>query len=165
MYIWLNFANATRHVSHLPFKFHRMYFFLGKTLYILNKLHIIPIFCYLPPYSGAIKCIFFILSLHVLTWWWIASGATAEIKSYENKVRKCIQLCLRDCGFSRFAPQPTHPTLTAGQFHTQRPRSDSWRQLILPTFETRPCPSADLCHRWHTASPRDRARPMFLCVR
>jgi len=26
--------------------------------------------------SGAMKCVFFIPSLHVLTCWWIASGAT-----------------------------------------------------------------------------------------
>lgn len=79
---------------------------------------------HLPPYSGAMKCIFFMLSRHVLTWWWIASGATAERKSETHKVRLCIQQCLHGWGCSRSPhPLPSHPS--AAQFCTQRPRSDS----------------------------------------
>ena len=79
---------------------------------------------HLPPYSGAMKCMFFMLSRHVLTWWWIASGATTERKSERNKVRKCIRPCLHGCGVSR-SPHPLLSHSSAGQFYTQRLRTDS----------------------------------------
>jgi len=115
---------------------------------------------HLPPYSGAMKCMFFMLSRHVLTWWWIASGATTERKSERNRVRKCIRLCLRGRGISRSPPPTTIPLICWPIPHTKT--SDGfWGQLILPTFEknTRPFPSADRCHRWHAANP---ARSRFV---
>jgi hypothetical protein len=135
-----------------------------KKTYTLKCIKFYSIFSHLPPYSGAMKCIFFMLSRHVFTWWWIASGATTERENEENKVRTCIQLCLRDCGFSRYPPPTSHICWPIP--HTKTPVG-YWRQFILPTFEknSRPFPTAALCHRWHTATPHDRARPTFLCAR
>lgn len=127
--------------------------------------HTLNLLSHLPPYSGAMKCMFFMLSRHVLTWWWIASGATAERNSKTHKVRLCIQLCLHGWGCSR-SPPPSHPPICCPILHTKTPVG-FWRQLILPTFgkNSRPSLSTDLCHRWHAVTPHDRARPMFLCAR
>lgn len=55
------------------------------TFYIINDLL---------PYSGATKCMFFMFALQVLTWWWIASGATVIMK---EKISLLLQIVLQVC--------------------------------------------------------------------
>jgi len=109
---------------------------------------------HLPATSGAMKCMFFMLSWHVLTWWLIASGATTERKSERNKVRKCIRLCLHGRGVSR-SPHPLLSHSSAGQFHTQRLRTDSeGNSFCLRSRKIHDhSHQRTRCHRWHAANP------------
>lgn len=140
-----------------------------KQMPTVNKMHCTADFLHcaianLPPYSGAMKCMFLMFSRHVLTWWWIASGATVERE--REKQSQNVHSAVPSWLWVFPIPHPLLSHLSAGQFHTQRLRTDSKSNSFCPRSRKVHDPSHQRTYAIgdKPQTPRDRASSdVFVC--